>query len=104
MAMNRSDPMPKSRISFGDCLGAIGYFAAIGAAIFFYAFLDTDDAFAHAGALRAAGPEIALIGPAAALAGFGAMLSLIFALGIFFRLLSETAVLFLFRDEDEGRE
>lgn len=97
--------MPESRISFGDCLGAIGYFAAAGAAIFFYAFvLGADEALAHAGALRDAGPEIALIGPAAALAGVAAMLALIFALGIFFRLLAETAVLFLFRDEDEGRE
>jgi hypothetical protein len=96
--------MPESRISFSDCLGAIGYFAAVGAAIFFFAFvIEADEALAHAGALRAAGPEIALIGPAAALAGFGAMLALIFAAGILLRLLAETAVFFLFDDEDEGR-
>jgi hypothetical protein len=95
--------MPESRISCGDCLGAIGYFALVGAATFFYAFLDADEALAHAGALRAAGPEIALIGPAAALAGFGAMLALIFALGILLRLLAELAEPFLGGDEDEGR-
>jgi hypothetical protein len=94
--------MPESRISFGDCLGAIGYFAILAAALFAFCFLAPDEALAH-GRADAVGAADLLALPALVLAFFGGALAMAFALALIAKGMRALVDPFVADDEDEGR-